>query len=127
VVVCVASCSSLDSNNGFTGTFRLIEYPEQGQYRVQVFVLTQQGEQITGTYSKGETTPDVQWDCTYDVAGTVILTDSAELMLTLREANPSGVMSCESEPNLTLNVVLRTGGNMLYVSEWDMEFPRADE
>ena len=123
----IVGCSSLNDAVNFTGTFRLIEYPEQAQYRVQVFVLTQQGEQITGTYSKGETFSDSQWNCAYDITGTVILLGSAELTLTLTSANPPGTTSCESEPTFTLNVALQNDGDVLYVSEWDLEIPRVDE
>lgn len=127
IVMGLAGCSAFDTETGFTGTFRLIEYPEQGQYRVQVFVLTQEGDQITGTYTQGETLADSQWDCVYDVTGTVILPDSAKLDLILASVNPPDSTACESEPTLTLNVMLKNNGDLLYVSEWDIELPRVAE
>ena len=105
----------------FTGTFGITIQSGDDTSRTYTFVLTQDGEQITGKYAYLEYVSGSRLESLYDASGDVLLPGAAEIRLRLLQAFPPEFSPAQE---ITLNVSLKGHGDSLHVNEWNLDVPR---
>ncbi|GAK53420.1 hypothetical protein U14_04685 [Candidatus Moduliflexus flocculans] len=125
IIMNAISCSSHSTNDekNFTGTFTKYDATGRASSRTDTFVLAQHEKHLEGTYTRDEYISAMKMWCSYQVNGTVLFSDMAELVLTLTEAYPPNFTP---EPTIMLHVMIDSEGDHLSINEWEREVPRVE-